>query len=227
MLRSGSVTDHHLGVVAVMTALVNTEGSGLIDFLFERDLRKRMGRVPKGSLLPDAISTHWRDGWLFALAWEIDTGTERNPSWLVRHKLEPYAELWQARAPMLGCNSWRVLLVAPKLRRLNRLLQASWEAELPEDVLAFALKGEMLEGSITEQVWRVPRLSTDGSTATVMRESPWPLGGNTHRDLSVTGLLPGNPLLLLDKRQASDLRITPQSRGEQPPPRLNGAPHDA
>lgn len=227
MLRSGSVSDHHLGVVAIMSALVNNAASGLIDFLFERDLRKRMGRVPKGSLLPDAISMHAYNGQRVALAWEVDTGTERNPSWLVRHKLEPYSELHDAGAPMLGSHRWRVLLVAPKKRRLNRLLQATWQAEIPEDVVAFALSSEMTVESILDRVWRVPRLSPDGSTAAVVHEAPWPVSGNTHCDLHVTGHIATNPLALLENPNNPNLRITPNPRGQQPTLTLSGSANDA
>ena len=166
--------DHHERTVDLFVALTvacaRTRSYRLVDFLLERDIRARIGN-PHKSLVPDAIAVvEGPGGERRSVALEVDLGTE-NVNYVLRSKMEPYASLWQARHPLLGCDQWAVCCSVPKARRRNRLVKAAYEAEIPEGVWYFATTDSITERNILRDVWMTLRVQDD--RARLVPESPF------------------------------------------------------
>ena len=179
LLRAvGKPSEHHNTVVDVCVALTlateNSAGLSLDECLLARDIRARLGGMTRGALVPDAtVVFSTTRGTKFAIALEADTGSEKNPSWVARHKGLPYADPYEAKHPLLGCRSWFMCCVVPKLRRLNHLVRAMWEAEVPEGLWWLAVGSDLTAETIFSPVWKTVRLAEDGQTAGLATDDPF------------------------------------------------------
>jgi len=170
--------EHHGGQVDLYAALARGCAQlGLVDleaFLFERDIRAKLGVGETGGrLIPDASArlVH-RDGRRFAVAIEIDCATEP-VSWFAERKALGFCDLRAAGRPLMGCADWCVLVVAPSIRRRNRLLKACWMAGMDPDVLFFTTAEAVTPETVLTPVWVTPRPGDAGARARLVQVSPF------------------------------------------------------
>jgi len=168
---------HHEAVVdlyvALKVALGRSKRLELDQFVFERDIRKRLG-VSRRVILPDAVAVFTdQAGEHFAIAAEVDLATE-NPSWVATHKVIPYARLWGVGRPLLDCDRWVVCCVTTSEHRRNRLIQAAWTAGMPEGFWHYTTLPNISDRSIlSPATWVTPRVSDSGVVARLVTESPF------------------------------------------------------
>ena len=147
--------EHHLGAVDAFVALQVAASKAphleLDKFLFERDVRKAVGRVPSGALIPDSVACLVSRNWELALAIEVDTGSER-PQVIVNKALA-YSQATELRG-----RPFRVALLTTgphALRRAHRLARAIWnEPAVPEGLCFFTTSERLSPASVlTDEAW--------------------------------------------------------------------------
>ena len=165
---------HHESVVRLAGQMHRACGrSGRVahlEWIGERTLRKRLGGGASARI-PDSVALieTW-DGRTVAFAIECDAATE-NPNTFVADKALDYAALWEAGDPLCGTSSWVVLVVAPSVRRRNRLARAVWVAGVPEGLFYFAAEPELSDRTVlTAEGWLTPRAR--GDVAELVSEDP-------------------------------------------------------
>lgn len=152
---------HHESVVRLATQMHRAAGrSGRVahlEWIGERSLRKRLGGAASARV-PDSVALlDTSEGRTVALSIEVDAGTE-NPNSFVAEKARDYADLWQAGHPLCGAVSWVVLVVAPTVRRRNRLARAIWQAGVPEGLFLFGAEPALSDRNVlTAEGWLTPR----------------------------------------------------------------------
>lgn len=168
---------HHAMVVELYVALcvatARVSGLTLVEFEFERDIRRRLPDA-RGALVPDAIAVFGDSlGHRYAVAVEADQGTER-PTWLAAHKGLPYADLQAGGHPIRGCTDWRVVCVTPTERRAHRLAAALYDAGVPDGLWYFAHAAQIDDGNVLTPIWRTVRLDASASAARLISATAFP-----------------------------------------------------
>lgn len=177
-IRQGKLA-HHEAVVAFAAALESAcERSNWLkveEFLLERDIRVRLGQVPRDAVLPDAaVRLSDRRGRVFALAVEVDMATE-NTSYFAKSKGLGYAALKQSGTPILGCLDWTPICIVPTRRRLHRLVQGLIDAEV-EAGWYFAVSSEVRPDTVLTDVFEQVQVTEDGESAVLVKGSPFSHG---------------------------------------------------
>jgi len=152
LAHHGQVVDLHL---ALALACARSRSFELIRFDHEAEIRRATGAGP-GSRVPDGIALLNTPAGRQAIAVESDSGAE-NPSRTARSKGEGYAELSQQGVPLAGAAEWKVVLLAPSIRRRNRVARAFFEAELPEGLFLFLSMTELDPRTVLEPLWWTQR----------------------------------------------------------------------
>lgn len=174
--------DHHLPAVHLHAALRHAIakstrfGTGSLQFLHERAVRRRL-EVGPGVTVPDAVFTVARsDGAVVAVAVEIDTGSE-NPSYVVK-KFTAYAQLQAAGAPLLGETTWSVLVLTPpnSSRRLHRLAAAAFASDVPDRFVYYGQSPVDPAAVLRPDAFETPLTAPDGAGAIVRGSPLWPDG---------------------------------------------------
>lgn len=171
---------HHLGSSRFVAQLVHaSRASGrleLVEALPEREVRRMLGANTAGRLVPDTtLVMRTRAGHTFAAAVEVDTGSERNPSWVAARKGSGYGELHLQCAPLRGISDWVVLFVVlSSRRRVHRLVRAFHDADLPLHLFFFALAGDLTERNVlSASSWQRLDLDPAGQVARLVHQSPF------------------------------------------------------
>lgn len=166
---------HHLGSVRLHAALLAGAARAHVDvveFMHEREVRRMTGAQP-GVKVPDAVAVvrPSANDELIAVALEIDTGSEKNPSAVAASKMRPYTATYLRGDALRGTKRWFVAFVCSTTRRLHRLVRAAWEEGVPEGFVYFAVLENIDDRTVLGDAWVTPRLV--GETARLVRESPW------------------------------------------------------
>lgn len=169
--------EHHLGSARFIASLLGgpPQGHEVAEFMMERDIRRELGSVPAGALIPDAVVVMRCTHGTYAISVEVDTGTERAASQVARGKLALYGELRAAGQTVRGQTVWSVVLLCPSERRLQRLAQAMVDARLPPRTAYFALYNELTDENVQLSTsWRTlgPEAADPAVGRALIRESP-------------------------------------------------------
>lgn len=176
---------HHDHIVSAFVALsVATARSTtftLEAFFFEGELRRRLSAKTGGKgLVPDAVAVvRTEDGRRLACAIEVDEATE-NPSLFRSHKAGPLGVARRERRPLVGVESWVVLVLAPSARRAQQLAGACWsDNRVPERLFYFGVADRLDDRTVLDDAnWWTPRLV--GERALLVRESPFAVFAEHH-----------------------------------------------
>lgn len=120
----------------------------MVHFIPEWDLR---GVDPQAPLIPDALMALRTHSGMFAVALEVDTGTEKPAA--VAAKIEAYERAALMRTPVFGATAPTILILTPNGRRALSVAKKVAKASLGRRVLLgaapFVLEDGGLESGLT------------------------------------------------------------------------------